>query len=72
MAHVVAREGEPIERLLKRFQNAINKDGVLKELKKREYYIPKSLKKRLKKQECVKRYRKNLKKRLAREEKSDR
>lgn len=72
MAFVIVREGEPIERALKRFSNLVNRDGVLKELRKREYYLSPSAKRRLKKQEALKRYRKNLKKRFMREDKLDR
>jgi len=37
-AEVKAKEGEPIERLLKRFTRAVKKSGVMEEVYRRRYY----------------------------------
>ena len=44
--NIYSRTGENIESLLKRFNNAVNKSGILKELKKRQHYRKPSEKKR--------------------------
>jgi len=62
---------EALERALKRFSQRVNKEGILKELKKREYYQSPSTKRRNKKAEARKRFMKNMKKRRMREELSD-
>lgn len=51
---VIARDGESIDRLLARFKRAVNHDGVLKELRKRERYEKPSEKKRRKAKERIK------------------
>ena len=38
MATIVVRDGEPIESALRRFKKACERDGIIQELKKREYY----------------------------------
>ena len=38
MATVIVRNGEPFESALKRFKKACERDGIIQELKKREYY----------------------------------
>lgn len=50
LVEVEVREGEPIERALRRFNREVQQAGIIDELKKREYYEPPSVvKKREKK-----------------------
>jgi len=47
MAKVIVREGETIEQALRRFNREVQKEGILQELKRREYYEkPSTVKKR--------------------------
>ena len=48
MAKIYLRQGEDIERALKRFGSLVTKEGLHKELKRREYYLSPSQKKRAK------------------------
>ncbi|MDA0712373.1 MAG: 30S ribosomal protein S21 [bacterium] len=48
MTKVSVREGESIERALKRFKRKVEQAGVLKEVRKREHYLKPSVKKKLK------------------------
>lgn len=52
------RDGESFESLLKRFKKHVAKSGILQELKKREYYIKPSVKRKLKSEAARKRARK--------------
>jgi len=38
MTFVKARDGEPMERMVRRFQKACEKSGVLSELRRRQFY----------------------------------
>ncbi len=38
MATVIVRKGEPIESALRRFKDACDKEGIMQELKRREFY----------------------------------
>ncbi len=48
MTKVAVKEGESIERALKRFKRKVEQSGVLKEVRKREHYVKPSVKKKLK------------------------
>ncbi|MBL4819262.1 MAG: 30S ribosomal protein S21 [Deltaproteobacteria bacterium] len=48
MTKVAVRDGEPIERAMKRFKRKVEQSGVLKEVRKREHYVKPSIKKKLK------------------------
>ena len=48
MAEVRARDGEALEGLLRRFKKRVQEDGVIAELKKREYYDKPSVKRKKK------------------------
>ena len=52
---VKARPGETVDSLLRRFKKDVLKSEVLKDLRKHEYYIPPSEKKRIKSAEAQKR-----------------
>ena len=58
MVKVEARKGESGERLLQRFKRLVNKEGILKELKKRARYEKPSEKRRRAAKERVKALRK--------------
>lgn len=62
---------EALERALKRFGQKVTREGILKELKKKEFYQSPAVKRRNKKAEARKRYMKNLKKRRIRDEHRD-
>lgn len=38
IAEITIDEGEPLERALKRFKRMVEKEGIIREWKKREYY----------------------------------
>ncbi|MGB9694890.1 MAG: 30S ribosomal protein S21 [Caldisericaceae bacterium] len=48
MAEVHKRQNETVEDLLKRFRRECVRDGLYTEIKKRRYYLPPSVKKKLK------------------------
>lgn len=39
MATVYARDGEPVEKLLQRFKKKVEASGILKEVRKHEYFM---------------------------------
>ncbi|MDC7125393.1 MAG: 30S ribosomal protein S21 [Spirochaetales bacterium] len=50
MAHVNIDEGEPLEKAIKRFKRMVEKEGIIREWKKREYFEkPSTIKNRKKK-----------------------
>ena len=53
MIVVPVKEGENIERALKRFKRKFERTGVMKELRKRQQYDKPSIRKRLQKQHAV-------------------
>jgi len=53
MIIVPIKEGENIERALKRFKRKFERTGVMKELRKRQQYDKPSIRKRLQKQHAV-------------------
>lgn len=62
MTRVAVRDGESIERALKRFKRKVEQSGVLKEVRKREYFIKPSMKKKVKARNAESRARKREKK----------
>jgi len=60
MAKVIVREGESIEQALRRFNREVQKEGILLELKKREYYEKPSVVR--KREESLKKHRIELEK----------
>jgi small subunit ribosomal protein S21 len=61
---VSVRDGEPIERALKRFKRKVEQAGILKEVRKREHFVKPSLQRKLKARAAESRARKR-EKRLA-------
>lgn len=47
------KEGEPIERALKKFKRKYEKTGVVKELRDRQFYIKPSVRERLARQKAI-------------------
>lgn len=63
---VTKRPNETVESMLKRFKKTVQNEGILQELRKREYYVAPSLKARLKHNAAVRaQQRKNRKAQLA-------
>jgi small subunit ribosomal protein S21 len=50
---IIVQENEPIDRALKRFKKKYERSRVLKEFKKRSFFVKPSVKKRLKKAKAV-------------------
>lgn len=57
MAMVVAYKDETVDSLYRRFKKKVQKDAILQDLRKTEYYVPKSEKRRIKHEEAMKRIR---------------
>jgi small subunit ribosomal protein S21 len=38
LAHIVIDDNEPLEKAIKRFKRMVEKEGIIREYKKREYY----------------------------------
>lgn len=47
------KEGEPIERVLKKFKRKYEKTGVIKELRARQFFVKPSVKGRLARQKAI-------------------
>ena len=60
MANVKVREGESIEEVLRRFKRECEKDGILAEIKKREFYETPSIKRKRKAEEARRKLRKRI------------
>ena len=58
IARVTLRDRETLDDLILRFKRVVNRDGVLSDIKKHEYYLKPGVKKRLRREE-------NRRKRLA-------
>lgn len=56
------RPNETVESMLKRLKKSVQNEGILQELRKREFYVAPSLKKRLKHQAAVRAIRRKMKK----------
>ena len=59
MTKVVVKEGEPFEKALRRFKKKVEAAGTLKELRRREYYLKPSIRKKEKQRAAVKRKRRS-------------
>lgn len=57
MVFVKVREGEGIEESLRRFKRECERNGILKEIKRRERYLSPALKRKLKAAEARKKLR---------------
>ena len=62
MAHIVVDDSENLEKAIKRFKRLVEKEGIIREFKKREYYEkPSTIKNRKNKTLQRKLMKKNLK-----------
>ena len=62
---VVVKNGN-VERAMRTLKKKLQKEGLLKELKQRQYFEKPSAKTKRKKAEGIKRYQRNLKKKMER------
>ena len=58
MAQVKVRRGEDMSKVIRRFKRKVEAEGILKDVKKRRYFLKPSMKKRVKRAEAAKRRRK--------------
>ncbi|MCL1991374.1 MAG: 30S ribosomal protein S21 [Spirochaetes bacterium] len=62
MAHIIVDENEPVEKAIKRFKRMVEKEGIIREFKKREYFEkPSTILNRKKKSNARKLMKKNRK-----------
>ena len=57
MPKIVIREGESLDEGLRRFKRQVNKAGIIQGCRKREFYLMKNLKRKLKSENARKKYR---------------
>jgi small subunit ribosomal protein S21 len=58
MAQVTVKKNEDINRAIRRFKRKVEREGIMRELKRRRYYLKPSEKKKLKRALAAKRKRK--------------
>ena len=65
MAHIVVDDSEMLEKAIKRFKRMVEKEGIIREFKKREYYEKPSTILNRKKKAIARKLMKNNRKRKA-------
>tara|TARA_B100000287_G_C20406174_1_gene691637 strand:+ start:456 stop:668 length:213 start_codon:yes stop_codon:yes gene_type:complete len=60
MAQVTVRKGEDINRAIRRFKRKVEREGIMRELKKKRYYSKPSVRKKEKRIAAAKRRRKTM------------
>ena len=55
MVEVIVREGEPLERALRRFKKKWERAGILREVRQKSYYVKPSDKKRAERKKAARR-----------------
>lgn len=60
MIKVTLQDNESIDKVLKRFKKKYEKAGVLKEVRKRGFFVKPSIKKRMKKAKAIRRNKRTL------------
>ena len=63
MVFVRIREGESIEEALRRFKRECERNGILKEIKRREHYVSPAVRRKLKQQETLRKLKRLRRKR---------
>ena len=58
MAQVTVRKGEDINKAIRRFKRKVEREGIMKELKKKRYYLKPSERRKEKREAAAKRRRK--------------
>ncbi|MFA6030156.1 MAG: 30S ribosomal protein S21 [Elusimicrobiota bacterium] len=66
MVFVKIRDNESIEEALRRFKRECERNGILKEIKRREHYLTPSVKRKLRQQEALRKMRRLRRKRAMR------
>jgi len=66
---VIKKDNEDDESLIRRFKKKVNKSGILKDLKKKDYFDKPSMAKRKKKVEARKRLEREIQKELSKKTK---
>ena len=62
MVRVFANEGEQIESVIKRFRRACENEGILQDLKEKQFYKKPSLEKKLQREKALKRMKRKINK----------
>ncbi len=57
MTKIIVKEGEPLERALKRFKKKVEAAGIIKDVRRREHYLKPSIRKKEKRIAAEKRRR---------------
>lgn len=60
MIKVAIQEGESIDKILKRFKKKYEKAGILKEFRKRGFFVKPSIKRRMKKAKAIRRAKRTI------------
>jgi len=66
MVFVKIRENESIEEALRRFKRECERNGILKEIRRREHYLTPSVKRKLRQQEALRKMKRLRRKRASR------
>ncbi|HAH07013.1 MAG TPA: 30S ribosomal protein S21 [Elusimicrobia bacterium] len=66
MVFIKIRDNESIEEALRRFKRECERNGILKEIKRREHYLTPSVKRKLRQQESLRKMRRMRRKRASR------
>jgi small subunit ribosomal protein S21 len=56
----MVREGEPVEKALRRFKKKVEAAGILKDVRRREFYLKPSIRKKEKQRSAEKRRRRSV------------
>jgi small subunit ribosomal protein S21 len=59
VTQVIVRDGEPVEKALRRFKKKVEAAGILKDVRRREYYLKPSIRKKEKQRAAEKRRRRS-------------
>jgi len=59
MAYVTGRDGEHVDKLLRRFKKKVEAAGILKDVRKREYYLKPGMRRKQKQAAAIKRKRRS-------------
>lgn len=62
LIRVFANEGESVDSVVKRFRRACENEGILQEIKEKQFYKKPSLEKKLKREKAIKRIKRKMKK----------
>lgn len=67
MVKVVKRQNESTQQLMRRFRKQVSRSGILSQVRKKRWFVPKSEERRLEKKKAIRRQRRqNAKKRRRR------